>query len=315
MSDNPVLLVGSPRDAHIEAVAAGLEEAQVDTVVLDTLAFPESPAIALGERMDSIVVDARDLGRPAAIYIRDVYAQPLAVGVDVEDEMAQDWRTTLVALREKAHVLYPMLGRWSELGVPCYNPMSADWRLTKPMQLSLLERAGLPVPPTVWTNDPATVRAFAAGQRVAYKPVAGGAATRELGPEDLTDDRLATLRGAPVTFQKLLSGDNYRVYCLDGDIIATIRIGSESLDYRQQEEVIEQASLAKTVRDQCLKAAEILGLRWTGIDLKQDDDGRLQFLELNSSPMFLGFDRRAGTGILSALVAVLASHAGQTSVS
>jgi glutathione synthase/RimK-type ligase-like ATP-grasp enzyme len=304
-----VLLVGSRRDAHVEAVAAGLEERGVDVLVLDTLSFPENPAIGLGERLDSITIDGRDLAHPAAIYMRDVYAQPLAVGVDIEDEMQQDWRRTLVAFREKAHVLFSLLGRWAELGVPCYNPMSADWRLSKPMQISLLERAGVPVPPTVWTNDPETVRSFAAGQRVAYKPVAGGASTQELGPEDLTDERLRTLRGAPVTFQKLLPGDNYRVYCLDGEVIATIRIGSESLDYRQQEETIEEAPLPAEVTNQCLKAAEILGLRWTGIDLKSDDAGNLQFLEANSSPMFLGFDRRAGTKILESLVSALASHA------
>jgi len=309
VTGQPVLLVGSRRDAHIEAVAAGLEERGVDVLVLDTLSFPESPAIGLGERLDSITIDGHELAHPAAIYMRDVYAQPLAVGVDIEDEMQQDWRRTLVAFREKAHVLFSLLGRWSELGVPSYNPMSADWRLSKPMQISLLERAGVPVPPTVWTNDPEIVRGFAAGQRVAYKPVAGGAATQELGPEDLTDERLRTLRGAPVTFQKLLPGDNYRVYCLNGEVIATIRIGSESLDYRQQEETIEEAPLPAEVTNQCLKAAEILGLRWTGIDLKRDGDGNLQFLEANSSPMFLGFDRRAGTKILDALVSALASHA------
>jgi glutathione synthase/RimK-type ligase-like ATP-grasp enzyme len=309
VSDRPVLLVGSPEDAHIGAVADGLQARGVEASIIDTLAFPESPAIALGERMDSITIDGRDLSHPVAIYLRDVYAQPLAVGVDVEDEMVQDWRRTLVAFREKAHVLFPLLARWAELGVPFYNPMSSDWKLSKPMQLSLLEHAGLPVPPTVWTNDPETVRRFAAGQRVAYKPVAGGAATQELGPEDLTDERLRTLRGAPVTFQKLLPGDNYRVYCLDGEVIATIRVGSQSLDYRQQEEVIEQTQLSDTIKKQCLKATEVLGLRWTGMDLKSDGDGNLQFLELNSSPMFLGFDHRAGTGILDALVAALAGHA------
>jgi glutathione synthase/RimK-type ligase-like ATP-grasp enzyme len=308
VSEQPVVLVGSQRDAHIEAVAGGLKDRGVDTLILDTLAFPESPAIALGEHLDSIVLDGRGLDRPAAIYLRDVYAQPLAVGVDIEDEMQQDWRTTLVAFREKAHVLFSLLGRWSELGVPSYNPMAADWRLSKPMQLSLLERAGLPVPATVWTNDPQTVRRFAAGRRVAYKPVAGGASTRELGPDDLTDERLATLSGAPVTFQKLLPGDNYRVYCLDDEVIATIRIRSESLDYRQQEETIEEAPLPTDVQEQCLKAADVLGLRWTGIDLKSDGHGSLQFLEANSSPMFLGFDRRAGTKILDKLVAALASH-------
>ena len=39
----------------------------------------------------------------------------------------------------------------------------------------------------------------------------------------------------------------------------------------------------------------MLGLRWSGIDLKADAAGTLKFLELNPSPMFLGFDRNAGT--------------------
>lgn len=309
MSGNPVLLVGSPRDPHIDLVAKGLKDRQVEVLIVDTLAFPESPAISLGERLDSISIDGRDAGRPAAVYLRDIYAQPLAVGVDVGDEMTQDWRRTLIAFREKAHVLFPLLGRWAELGVPFYNPMASNWRHAKAMQLSLLERAGLPVPETVWTNDPERVRAFARGRRVIYKPVAGGAATKELGPEDLTEDRLQSLRGAPVTFQELLEGDNVRVYCLDGKVIATLRVVSESLDYRQNEEVIEQTELPDEVLDQCLSAAEVLGLRWTGIDLRGDRAGSLKFLELNTSPMFLGFDANAGTGIFDALVEGLASHA------
>lgn len=310
MSDAPVVLVGSRLDAHIKAVAGALDERGVGAVVVDTLAFPVSPAISLGEDLGSIVVDGRDLSNPASIYLRDVYAQPLSFGVDVADEMNEDWRRTLVAFREKAHMLLPLLGRWAELGVPLYNRMASDWRHSKPMQLALLKRAGLPVPETVWTNHPETVRKFADGRRVAYKPVAGGAATRELGPEDLTDDRLSKLSGAPVTFQELLVGDNVRVYCLDGEVIATVRVVSESLDYRQNEDVIERVELPREVREQCLKAAEILELRWTGMDLRSDTHGVLKFLELNASPMFLGFDANAGTRILDALVDRLASHAG-----
>ena len=192
--------------------------------------------------------------------------------------------------------------------MPFYNPLGSDWKLSKPLQLALLEQAGLPVPATIWTNDPDSVRRFADGRRVAYKPVAGGAATKELGPEDLTDERLGALKGAPVTFQELLAGDNIRVYCLDGRIVATMRVTSESLDYRQNEEVIEQVELPAEILDQCLRAASVLGLRWTGIDLRSDAVGTYRFLELNSSPMFLGFDANAGTNILEALVAALASH-------
>jgi RimK-like ATP-grasp domain len=305
----PVVLVGSTLDPHVKAIADALEARGVTARIFDTLTFPEEPAISLGHRLDSITIDGDEIGRPASVYLRDVYAHPLAFMVDVAEEMDQDWRRTLIAFREKAHMLLPILGRWAEQDVPLYNPMPADWLLTKPMQITLLDRAGMPVPETIWTNDPAAVRRFAEGRRVAYKPVAGGAATKELGPEDLTEERLGTLRGAPVTFQELLPGDNYRVYVVDGEVVASIKVVSESLDYRQQEETIEQVSLEDETLKQCVEATSMLGLRWSGIDLKADAGGTLKFLELNPSPMFLGFDRRAGTGILDALVAALASHA------
>ncbi|HEX2195695.1 MAG TPA: hypothetical protein VHJ76_02115 [Actinomycetota bacterium] len=306
----PVVLVGSPLDAHVEALDRSLRERGVDVVVADTLSFPESFRISLGHAIDAITIEDREVGRPAAVYVRDTYVHPLSFGVDVAAEMDQDWRRTLVAFREKGQMLVPLLTRWTEMGVPIYNPASRDWRNSKGFQIAALHQAGLPVPRTLWTNDPEAVKRFAAGGRVVYKPVAGGAATRELGPEDLTDERLRALSGAPVTFQELLEGDNYRVYCLDGRVVAQIRVTSAEIDFRQNEEVVEETELAPEVLEQCLKAAEIIGMRWTGMDLRADSAGTLRFLELNSSPMFLGFDARAGTKIRETLVARLAEHAG-----
>ncbi len=309
MTDRPVVLVGSPLDAHVEAVSGSLRERDVDVVVADTLSFPDAFRISLGHAIDSITIEDRMVGRPAAVYVRDTYVHPLSFGVDVADEMDQDWRRTLVAFREKGQMLVPLLTRWTELGVPMYNPASRDWRNSKGFQIAALHQAGLPVPRTLWTNDPAAVRRFAGGGRVVYKPVAGGAATRELGPEDLTDERLRALSGAPVTFQELLEGDNYRVYVLDGRVIAQIRVTSEEIDFRQNETAVEETQLAPEVQEQCLQAAEIIGMRWTGMDLRADSSGTLKFLELNSSPMFLGFDARAGTKIRETLVDRLAEHA------
>jgi glutathione synthase/RimK-type ligase-like ATP-grasp enzyme len=303
-----VVIVGSPIDGHVEAVASSLTGKKIKTMVVDSLSYPAGPRVSLGERLDSIKVDGVVIGRPSAVYVRDVYAHPLAVGVDVADEMSADWRRTLVAFREKSQVLFSVLARWDELGVPMYNPTAPDWRYSKPLQLALLADAGLPVPRTLWTNDPEAVRDFAAGGRVAYKPVAGGAATKELGPADMTDARLRTLDGAPVTFQEMLEGDNFRVYCLDGEVVACFRIVSSEIDYRQNEDVLEEVTLPSEVMDQCLKAAELLRLRWTGMDLRDDGKGLLKFLELNPSPMFLGFDARAGTDLLGSLVERLASH-------
>lgn len=305
----PVALVGSPEDAHIAAIARAVRDIGAEAIVVDASAFPDNYRISLGDRLESIEIEGRTLGRPATVYVRDLHASALSPWVDMNDEMEQHWRRTLVALREKAQVLFSLLARWAELGVPVYNPPSPEWRLAKPFQLAVLEEAGLPVPATLWTNDPEQVRDFAARHRVIYKPVAGGAATRELTPEDLADDRLRALSGAPVTFQQLLPGDNYRVYCLNGDVVACFRITSEAIDFRQNEDVVEETTLPDDVLRQCLQAAEVLGLRWTGMDLRDDGTGTLRFLELNSSPMFLGFDARAGTNVLGAIVGALAAHA------
>ena len=310
MSDRPVLVVGSALDPHVSAVAEGIADKGVEAVVVDGLEFPASPRITLGETLDSITVDDRPLDRIAAIYVRDIYSHPLSYGVDVAAEMEQDWHRTLVAYREKAHMLFGLLSRWSQMGIPVYNPRDTEWLQPKPVQIAVLEQAGLPVPETVWTNDPDVVQRFAQGRRVIYKPIAGGAATRELGPEDLTTQRLRALAGAPVTFQELLEGDNYRVYCIDGEAVASFRIVASSIDFRQNEEIVEQWDAPPHVVDQCVKATEVLGLRWGGIDLRAGADGALRFLEVNSSPMFLGFDARGGTNILGALVDHLVAHAG-----
>jgi glutathione synthase/RimK-type ligase-like ATP-grasp enzyme len=304
-----VLVVGSREDEHVAAVVKRLGELGVETFVVDTRSFPEMTRISLTEALDGITVDGRPVGRPGAVYLRNLQAHPLAFGVDVAEDMEADWRTTLIAFREKATLLMGLLSRWEALGVPLYNPPSTDWRNVKPVQLSLLREAGLPVPESLWTNDAEAVRRFAAGRRVAYKPVAGGAATLELSPADLTPERLAALEAAPVTFQELLPGEDVRVYVLDGELIAALRITSRALDFRQNEESIERTTLPPEVARQCLRAAEVCGLRWTGMDLKRAGDGTLKFLELNASAMFLGFDARAGTDILDRLASALARSA------
>ena len=53
------------------------------------------------------------------------------------------------------------------------------------------------------------------------------------------------------------------------------------------------------------------GLRFTGMDLKETADGTPKILELNPSPMFLGFDHMGGTDVQGALVAALAAHANR----
>ena len=304
-----IVLVGSEDDEHVRAVRDALQNRGVEPVVLDSLKFPNGPRLSMGPGIEDTFLDDRDLGRPGAVYLRSLYLTPLAFGVDANKEMKEDWRTTLVIFREKAEVLLSVCRRWEALEVPIYNPITVSDAVRKPYQMSLLAGASLPVPRTLWTNDPDAVRRFAAGERVAYKPVAGGAATRELAPEDLTERRLSSLSNAAVTFQELLPGTDVRVFVLDGEIISAYRIVTESLDYRQNEEKVESIALTPEVAEICLRAAAATGLHFAGIDLKTAADGRPRILELNPSPMFLGFDHLSGSDVLGRLVSALIARA------
>jgi hypothetical protein len=219
-----IVLVGSEEDDHVRAVRDALRKNGVEPLVLDSLKFPNGPRLSMGPGIEETTLDDRDVGRPGAVYLRSLYLTPLAFGVDAKKDMDEDWRTTLVIFREKAEVLLSVCRRWEALDVPIYNPITVSDAVRKPYQMSLLANAGLPVPRTLWSNDPQAVLRFSAGERVAYKPVAGGAATRELAPEDLTERRLSSLSNAAVTFQELLPGTDMRAFVLDGKIISAYRI-------------------------------------------------------------------------------------------
>jgi glutathione synthase/RimK-type ligase-like ATP-grasp enzyme len=248
------------------------------------------------------------LDRPRSVYVRSLHCEPLAPG-ELAAAMERDWRKTTAMLRERGAQLASALLRWEALGVPVYNGLQSQVNLTKPYQLALLEAAGLPVPATLWTNDAHSVLEFAAQRPLVYKPTTGGALTQRVTAEDLRPERLVRLGAAPVCFQELLPGRDLRVYVLDGEVLCALAIASEAVDFRGSETGVVPVELPDALLRECVRAAQLLGLRFTGMDLKEDGCGRPRFLELNSSPMFLGFEAHSGAQISAPLCARLAAGA------
>lgn len=308
MIRGPVAIVGSLSDEHVRAVHERLRERGHEPLVFDAQRFPEELPVSLGDAPDEIVIEGRRVGRPAAVYVRSLYSSPAAFGVDADEAMKEDWRRTTAMFRERTTLLSAIVLRWEQLGAAMYNSVQLGVNITKPYQLSLLAAAGLPVPRTLWSNDPAAVRRFCAEQEAIYKPVAGGATTRRVETKDLTDERLARLAAAPVCFQELLPGDDVRVYVIDGRVVCALRIVTDAIDFRQNERTIEPIALGRDVERECVRAAEIVGLRYTGMDIKGDRAGRYKILECNPSAMFIGFEARAGVDIRGPLCDALLAH-------
>jgi glutathione synthase/RimK-type ligase-like ATP-grasp enzyme len=312
MSTSPIVIVGSLADEHVQAIREGLLQRGHEPFVLDAQRFPADLSVSLGEVAEAITIDGRRVGRPASAYVRSLYASPGGFGVDADEAMKADWRRTSAAFRERTTLLSAVLLRWEQLGAAMYNSTQLGINITKPYQLALLEAAGLPVPHTLWSNEPEAVRRFCSEHEAIYKPVAGGAATRRITADDLGDERLAKLRSAPVCFQELLPGDDVRVYVIDGRVICALRIITDEIDFRQNEQRIDPITLDPEVERQCIRAAEVIGLRYTGMDIKADRTGRFKILELNPSAMFLGFEARTGVDIRGPLCDALISHTGSS---
>ena len=161
---------------------------------------------------------------------------------------------------------------------------------SKPYQALLHRRAGLKVPATLVTSDPAAARAFRAEHgEVIYKSASGiRSIVRRLGP---TSSRgLRFLRDGPAQFQAFVPGRNVRVHTV-GDRVFATRIETEAVDYRYAhldglDVQMSPVTLPPAVEAACLRIARDLDLLFAGIDLKETPDGDSCLLRGQSLPGF-----------------------------
>lgn len=193
------------------------------------------------------------------------------------------------------------------------SPHARYLQRRKPWQLDQFERAGVPIPDTVFTNDPEEVRRFAdRHDRVVYKPVTRGAPPSELDAADLSDERLDTLGAAPVQFQELIEGEDVRAYVLDGEVIGATRYESEGdsfsfrVDQYEGAEVgLSPASVSADVADTVRRAAAAIDVTFAAADVVCGPDGDHALLELNQAPGFAAADAHADQEIADAVAAYL----------
>lgn len=197
-----------------------------------------------------------------------------------------------------------------DLPCPVVNRIGAGMsNNSKPYQALLLRRAGLKVPATLVTSDPAAARAFQHEQgEVIYKSMSGvRSIVRRLGPDQLA--RLAFLRHGPAQFQAFVPGRNVRVHTV-GDRVFATRIETEAVDYRYAhldglDVAMKPATLPAAVEAACLRVARDLDLLFAGIDLKEKPDGEYVCFEVNPCPGFIYYERHTGQPISAAVADLL----------
>lgn len=242
---------------------------------------------------DRLMLDGREI-RPGACFIRyDVFTHM----ADQDPESAS-----------RAAAWFAAIHGWLQVH-PEVRRVNANFRgiNNKPYQLHLARQVGLEIPVTRITNDLDALERWQAERPLVAKPVQGGAHCREL-PEMIDYARQAGAAGPFIT-QNRLAQPEMRLYKVGSRFIA-FDMRSDVLDYRTTNRTqVVPRPLHEVPGELCQGLArlmDILEMDYGAADFKTDPDtGRLLFLELNSSPMFFGFDLVTGGAVSDAILDLL----------
>lgn len=165
---------------------------------------------------------------------------------------------------------------------------------------------GLAIPSTLITNLQTTLENRPDS---VVKPAGGGDFCYDLSallPSVTFQNGVASV---PTIVQRKLVAPEIRIYIIGNETFA-FEMKTSSLDYRVKQDV-EVVFVPKL-------PAEAQGLRDLMVELKMDfgaadfktdpSTGRLAFLELNTSPMFVRFDEVCGDKLSAAIVRTLTAH-------
>jgi hypothetical protein len=195
-------------------------------------------------------------------------------------------------------LLSSFAGRWID---PPHLVAKAENKLA---QLRIAHQCGLRLPPTLVSQDPLAVRAFADkhhGDVIAK--VLRGTLRKPLVAVSLDPDALDdnSIRSCPTIYQARIPGDRHLRVNVFGTEIHAFEITSEHLDWRPYpDNPILPISLASELAARLLRVLGLLGLHMGVFDLKIDTDGVPVWLELNPQGQFLFLQAVSGLDLLGA---------------
>jgi glutathione synthase/RimK-type ligase-like ATP-grasp enzyme len=323
MRSKVLILTHSADRFVIDRVAEGLARRGRQAFRLDTDLFPGEVRLsaALGgppRHGISGPAGELDLADVSAVWNRRIWPARLDAGLDpkLRDGAARESDAALRGFLDGLHG-----ARWID------PPDAVRAAENKLRQLRLAEEAGLLVPRTLVSNDPAAVRAFRAehGDIVAkmLTPLSVGmehqdffVRTSLVRDEDL--EHLDSLRHAPMVFQELVPKSiELRVACVGRRAFAGAIDATQSargrVDWRLAkpgEVSWAHAEVPAEVAGRLVDLLTALGLRQGAVDLVRTPDGRHVFLEVNPVGEWGMLERDLGLPIADALAEELAGDSG-----
>lgn len=281
-------IIGQEKDEQVKLLKKRIEEKGEKTVVINFRNFPEKKKLFLTEK--KIVYDNVNLMNIPVFYLRQLgYLFPIPPKEITRKEWNKKYKKYMDFVtneREKLslkHSLIRMLDR-EKFVVNPYD--SFNYHKLKPLQLYVFMKNNLPVPNFVAGNDLSKIKE---GTMI-YKALGGGIHAYLVDKKFMNENK-KTFRERPGLFQSYVKGKNIRVYAAGDEIIgAGELISGPQIDSRIEQKGVKVVSLPENVKEIAIKAKNLLGMHFSGIDFMRTKNNRYYLLECNPSPMFYGFE-------------------------
>jgi len=282
-----LLVSGGTQDPNIGHLLEGAKKRRIATSTI-LFGVDTHPAIHWDIQTNQMLLEGEALN-PRAAFIR----------YDVFNHMADGREQSAF----RAHAWYAAIAGWiaSRADIAVLN-RHGEANVLKPEILRMAIAIGMEVPHTVVSNDVARINRLLDGKPGNWigKPSCGGEYTRvieEIAGHIQQRDGAAA---APAIVQERLVSPDIRVFRVGSEFMA-FSIESKHIDYRTDETCkltrVENAS--KSLLQKLKRLTDRLGLDFAAADYKIcRDTGKLKFLEVNTAPMFVAFDR-AGKGCIT----------------
>jgi RimK family alpha-L-glutamate ligase len=252
---------------------------------------------------------------PATRLVSRIAAEPK---VSVKGYMIEDYDAVIVrrmpgGTAERVFYRMDAVHMLEEYGVYVINPaLSIEKSVNKYYTSALLEKAGIMSPRTVVTESfTESMRAFEElGGDVVVKPLFGslGAGITRLTDGDIAYRVFRALESTQSVFyiQEYIPHGNkdIRAFVIGDEVVASMkRVGAGWKTNISSGAAPEPYEASDEEVETSLKAAETLGLEYTGVDLmRSEDDGTLYTLEVNSTPGWEGLQKVTTVDIAERLV-------------
>ena len=233
--------------------------------------------------------------------IHGVYARPL--------ELPQRW--SLPHADARVRLLHAQFLEWLDVAeaLVVSRPRAMQANASKPLQAQLIGEAGLTVPSSLVTSDPAEARAFWREHgRVIFKSTSGvRSIVQELDQHSARAlERVALL---PTQFQAYVPGVDVRVHVVGRRTFAA-QIVSPATDYRYAARAGSEVRICATelpgeLAQRCVELCERMELPLAGVDLRRRPDGEFVCFEVNPMPAYSYYEAHTGVRISQALAELL----------